>query len=64
MTDGINIIWPERRFVPAAKINVWYSDAIANGEVDDGDLGIPDAEFQRQARVLAYIGFITIGAAS
>lgn len=30
---GINIVWPERRWLSVEKLTMWYSDAKANDEL-------------------------------
>jgi hypothetical protein len=52
------IIWPEHRWVDENQIKVWYSDALANGEVDNEDI-FDDPE--AMARELHDIGTITLG---
>lgn len=33
MTDGVRIIWPERRFVSAEQIETWFADAVSNNMI-------------------------------
>ncbi len=54
------IIWPEYRWVDEAKIRLWLSDAVANGEISEeyaNDLNNPE----EIARELSNIGHITLG---
>ena len=30
-----DIIWPGERTVPGKQIEVWYSDAVANGDIEE-----------------------------
>lgn len=53
----IRILWPEDKRVPASKIEGWYKDAVANGQVTDADLTAP----MDQARALDDAGIITLG---
>lgn len=52
------ILWPETRFVTASKIEGWYEDAVANGEVDALD-GLATTE--EKATALHRSGLITLG---
>lgn len=36
MSQTFNIAWPEKRAITADTIQVWYEDAVANGECDPG----------------------------
>lgn len=51
------ILWPEQRYVTAAQIETWYSDAIANEEVDDLTCETP----ADKAAELHHAGVITLG---
>lgn len=53
------IIWPERRFVSHAQMSIWYSDAVANGELDTYDRRHTD--MADKARALQSAGIITLG---
>jgi hypothetical protein len=57
------ILWPEHRYVPAATIAVWFSDAVANGELSEAYAS--DPEFvdnpEAMARELHSLGTITLG---
>jgi hypothetical protein len=56
-TDGVFIIWPEQRFVPWRIIDVWYNDAVCNGDIDL--LEIVD-EPRERAHQLSDAGLITL----
>jgi len=53
------IIWPERRFVSEETIAMWFSDALANEEIDAELARVTDPEMM--ARELHYAGLITLG---
>ncbi len=57
LSDGVYIVWPEYKWVPAAKIAVWYDDAVANGDVkaDPSDITTWDKVMQ-----LSSAGLITL----
>ena len=58
MKNIFKILWPERRVVSAKQISIWYSDAQANGEIDDCDAGMTHAN--EQALALHRAGLITL----
>ncbi len=51
------IVWPNHRWVSAAQIRVWYSDAVANGEAEETALN----DVEEMVRELSSIGHITLG---
>ena len=51
------MIWPERRFVPAAEIVEWANDRVADGMV--GDEPEYNGTLDEAVRVLEYIGSAT-----
>jgi hypothetical protein len=61
------IIWPEKRWVTAQRIAIWYGDAVANGKISADDVGhaIRAASSlagpELQARALHNAGLITLG---
>lgn len=57
----VSIIWPERRKIPLETLSMWYHDAVANGELDEAYIGLPDHDWQGQARALSDAGLITLG---
>jgi hypothetical protein len=57
--DGVFVLWPEQKFVRPAQISSWYSDAVANEELDE-DVGIPDDQWKKQAFALHKAGSITL----
>jgi hypothetical protein len=59
-TMTFHILWPERNTVAASKISMWYSDAVANGELGDDYLGISDDTPYLQALALHKEGVITL----
>jgi len=54
---GFFILWPERRIVSADQIDTWYSDARANGELDDDGSATDPLD---QALALDRVGLITL----
>lgn len=57
MSEKFEIVWPQKRWVSAAQIKVWYSDAVANGEAEETKL----TDVDKMARELSSIGVITLG---
>jgi len=53
--DGVFIVYPDRRFVPANTIFKWYCDAVANGEAAAGCTTLA-----QQAEALHQTGIITL----
>lgn len=54
-----NVIWPERRRVSEEQICSWYDDAMANGELDDGDYF--EETVNQKAMALHRAGIVTLG---
>ena len=52
-----NIIWPERRTVSAEQIDIWFADAVANGDAEESEVETT----QDKARFLDDLGYITLG---
>jgi hypothetical protein len=50
------IIWPERRTISAAQIELWYIDATANGDIDHDHFTV-----EAKAVALDDAGYITLG---
>ena len=59
MTDGVRIIWPERRFVSAEQIESWFADAVANNEIAPDRLSVKT--IREKAEALDDTGMITLG---
>ncbi len=53
------ILWPNVGRMTAERIGVLYSDAVANGDIDDDDKGLTDPYLQ--AKALDNAGLITLG---
>jgi hypothetical protein len=53
------LLYPERKVVTATRILGWYSDALADGEVE----GESDVDAFEAARILDEAGLITLGRA-
>lgn len=54
------IIWPEKRWIDESKIRLWFSDAVANGELSEEyatDITAPED----MAKELHSLGTITLG---
>lgn len=58
-TDKVFIIWPDKRYVSLAQIKVWYSDAVANGDMGAKYLDLLDP--WKMAEGLSDAGIITLG---
>ena len=54
--ERVQLIYPERRSVPASQIMTWHSDCVANG-----DLPEHTGELQAAIRDLEDLGYITVG---
>jgi hypothetical protein len=55
------LLWPERRIVGEGRIETWYADAIANGEISIAD-GRAKTAYD-MAMALQNAGSITVGRA-
>jgi hypothetical protein len=59
------IVWPEHRWVDDKKIDLWFSDAIANGEIPEEYASDPEFcgsdSIENKARELNSLGHITLG---
>jgi hypothetical protein len=55
--DVIPIIWPERRMVPTETLRNWFSDAVANGEIDAEE---SDGTLYQMCRALESAGIVTL----
>jgi hypothetical protein len=53
------IIWPEKRWVLSKQIEQWYSDAVANNDLDADETA--HKEVNKQAMALHRAGLITLG---
>lgn len=60
MGESFLIIWPERRRVSAEKIRLWFSDAVANGDLSE-ECAADITEPEEMARELHRLGNITLG---
>jgi hypothetical protein len=60
VTQQFEIIWPERRWVNAAKIETWFSDAVANGDLSE-EFATDVVDVEDKARELDSLGYITLG---
>lgn len=58
--EQVYIIWPERRIVPGKTIRLWFSDAIANGDIEPDEVDGSDS-LEYCAKALSYAGLITLG---
>ncbi len=59
MSDGIMIIWPERRWISAKQIESWFADGVTNNEIDPGYLHAKTT--REMAAALSDAGIITLG---
>jgi hypothetical protein len=55
------IVYPERRYISAARIHAWYKDAVANGEIAEEHCNAKT--HQEMADALSDAGIITLGKA-
>lgn len=53
------ILWPEKRWVPEAKMWSWYRDAVDNGQIAEEYLHAHDLQTVRRA--LSDAGIVTLG---
>ncbi len=60
MAQQFEIIWPERRWVSAATIDGWFSDAVANGDLSE-EFATDVTNTEDKARELDSLGHITLG---
>ena len=57
--DGVFIIWPERKWLSGAALRILFSDAVANGKIEDEYLDAKTDE--EMTRALNSAGEITTG---
>ena len=62
--ERFTIIWPEHKVISGDKIALWFSDAVANGEIDEAYASDPeftgDDRFRAMAKELHNLGHITL----
>jgi len=57
----VELVYPERRKVPAGRIIVWWHDAVDNGEVEprDGEPTLDEAIYDLEDAGLITVGEVT-----
>lgn len=59
--NGLYIIWPEKRFVPAETIYSWFCDAVHDQEIAEEYLLTSKDDVLQQGMALEDAGWITLG---